>query len=79
MQQVSQTNFKVDTELPNKRAAQNKPSMVGRCFHLLNEKCEWKNIPLKAKQACSFIRKFRAHAAQKKCYKFLQLLPGSTN
>ena len=44
MQQVSQTNFKVDTELPNKRAAQNKPSMVGRCFHLLNEKCEWKNL-----------------------------------
>ena len=40
MQQVSQTKFKVDTELPNKQAAQNKQSMVERCFHLLNEKCE---------------------------------------
>ena len=41
MQQVSQTSFKVDNELPNKRAAQNsKPSMVGRCFHLSHEKCE---------------------------------------
>ena len=41
MQQVSQASFKVDTELPNKQVDQNKPSMVVRCFYLLNEKSEY--------------------------------------